>query len=227
MKNIVAFIPARGGSKGIPGKNLHNLAGKPLVQHTIEAALEANLFNRIIVSSDSTDVLQLARTQGVGVLQRPDSISGDSARTSAAVVHAIQSLELGCDDVICLLQPTSPLRDATHIKEAFTEFQKTGNAIVSIGEEALYPDKYVTMLPSGRLSCIGNPSSPRQESKPSFKPNGAIYIFSCGQFTKENDVPVEGALAYKMSKLSSIDIDDYNDLYIAEKLIGENSGQDR
>ncbi|HAS1172129.1 TPA: acylneuraminate cytidylyltransferase family protein, partial [Enterobacter cloacae] len=123
MTYKIALIPARGGSKRLPDKNIKLLNGKPLIAWTIIAARESGLFDDIIVSTDSENIASLAKKFGANVpFIRPQNLSDDTATTAEVVRHAvdfIQQAEKVSIDIICLLQPTSPLRTATHIKEAF------------------------------------------------------------------------------------------------------------
>ena len=126
----LALIPARAGSKGIPNKNLAPLGDKPLLHYTIEAAKQAACVDSIVLSSDGDAILEYGRTQGIKVLQRPKELALDSTTSDKVVAHALQ--HYACETLI-LLQPTSPLRSARHIDEAFERFTKEGSeALISV-----------------------------------------------------------------------------------------------
>ena len=115
-KNIVAIIPARGGSKGIPKKNIINFLGKPLLSHSIEYAKESNLVTSIYVSTDDNKIEDVAIEYGAEIIHRPNSISGDNATTESAIEHFLENISN--PDIIVLLQPTSPLRTSRDIDNA-------------------------------------------------------------------------------------------------------------
>ena len=118
---ILGFIPARGGSKTIPLKNLHKIFNKPLIQYTIESALQSKIFYKILVSSDNKKILNFTKKfKKILYLKRPKSISGDTASTDSALEHALIQLNKNKDlkpDYICIIEPTAPLRSATSLKK--------------------------------------------------------------------------------------------------------------
>ena len=122
MSKILAFIPARGGSKGIPNKNIKLFNGKPLIEWTIESALKSKLIHKVIVSSDSKKILSLSKNFGADVILRPKNISGDRSTTESAINHCIKNLE-DSFDVIVLLSPTSPIRRKEDIDNAIKQFK--------------------------------------------------------------------------------------------------------
>lgn len=136
MTYKIALIPARGGSKRLPDKNIKLLNGKPLIAWTIIAAKESALFDEVIVSTDSENIAAIAKHYGANVpFIRPQNISNDNATTAEVVNHAvnfIQDVEKVSIDTICLLQPTSPLRTTTHIKEAFALYKEKKGKICYI-----------------------------------------------------------------------------------------------
>ena len=122
---VLAIIPARGGSKGIPRKNIRELAGKPLIAYTIEAALSSRVIDKVVVSTEDREIAALVREYGIEVINRPQELATDTAATEPVLEHAIQFLEKQENyrpDIIVLLQATSPLRQSRHIQEAMGEF---------------------------------------------------------------------------------------------------------
>ena len=122
---IVVFIPARGGSRGIPNKNIKEFAGKPLIVHTIEYALESNLINEVVVSTDDSKISEIAKEAGATIFKRPPKLSTDTATTESAIEHYINTTKQK-PEVIVLLQATSPLRPKGSLDKALKHFQKDG-----------------------------------------------------------------------------------------------------
>jgi CMP-N,N'-diacetyllegionaminic acid synthase len=221
MVSVLGIIPARGGSKGIPGKNNKLLCGKPLIQYTLEAALESNLSD-LIVSTDDDDVRQIALKFGVKVITRPPELAGDTVPTRPVLVHALQSSAKAFDAVMTL-QPTSPLRTVLHINQSLSLFQQhpQADSLVSV---VRVPHNY---LPMSLMKKDGpwlnhfddNASMIRRQEKPVlYARNGAaVYIT---RVDKLNEFIVGGnILAYEMTRIESIDIDDMEDWVMAEIII--------
>lgn len=133
-KRVLAIIPARGGSKGIPKKNIIDLAGKPLIAWTIEASYCSKYITKTIVSSDSDEILEVAKNHNSNILKRPDELATDISSSEIVVKHAIENMEEKFDYIV-LLQPTSPLRDTTDIDCAFENlFCSNATALISVCE---------------------------------------------------------------------------------------------
>lgn len=225
---MLAVIPARGGSKGVPGKNIRELAGKPLVVYTIEAAINSGVFEKVIVSTDSMEIADIARKSGAEVpFIRPEEISGDFASSDEVIKHAVDFLEDKGDifTEVCKLQPTSPLRNATHIKEAYKLFQeKEADFIVSVCEcehSPLWSGKLRDDLSMDdfikdeiKLAC-------RQKLTTFYRLNGAIYMAKMDAFKREHSFFGANGYAYLMRQKDSIDIDSELDFKIAECIMGE------
>ena len=114
-KSIIAIIPARGGSKGVPGKNIKDLCGKPLIVWTIEAALRSSYIDTVLVTSDDDDILKISEAAGAKIIKRPSNLATDESPSMDAVLHALDTTAK--HNVVILLQPTSPLRNEQHIDE--------------------------------------------------------------------------------------------------------------
>ena len=216
-----AFIPARAGSKGLPNKNLRELAGKPLIAHSIEAALGSGVCDEVLVSSDGEEILAAAQLHGAEALARPSELAADDSPTALAVKHAIEACEMRGDYIIILLQATSPLRTADHVREAYMSYLDGRLPIIGIDGSPAYAQKYLFLSDDGTVSpCVPEAATmPRQALTPSFKPNGAIYIFSVEQFLSCGDVPIDGARAYRMNGVANVDIDDADDLALAQLVL--------
>lgn len=230
MTDFIAIIPARAGSKGLPGKNLIPLADKPLISHTIDAAIESKIFKKIIVTSDGQDILLEAKNRGALPLVRPCQLAQDSTPTDPVIADCIARFsELGIEANnvhIMLLQPTSPLRNAQHIKEAAHLYSssKDCRCVLSICKAQESPFKCFSVNKGGFLQGhfgFNAPFSRRQDYPDVFFANGAIYIFSVRDFLKYNTIPREKIVPYFMSDIDSIDIDTKFDLKIAEFILKE------
>lgn len=218
---ILGVIPARGGSKGLLGKNKKVMAGKPLISYSIEAAIKSNL-DFVAVSSDDDEILAIADSYGVTAIKRPEYLSMDNTPTLPVLQHAVEVMG-GAFDAVMTLQPTSPLRTSKHINEAIDLFQSFPDAdsLVSIikvphkfGQVSLMnrADHWVVPVSDGPLILR------RQEKDTSWARNGAaVYITKIQRLAEY----IFGGkiVAYEMSKLYSIDIDDLEDFQMAEALV--------
>lgn len=228
MKKL-AVIPARGGSKGLPGKNFKLMNGKPLIAYTIQAALESGVFDYVIVSTDSKEIAEIAKENGAMVpFMRPDELAGDAASSDAAIMHALRFMEEANGEEIgyvCKLQPTSPLRTAEDIRGAFALLsEKNANSIVSVCECEHSPlwtgviadDLRIDNFMSKQLAVTN-----RQELQNYYRLNGAIYISKVESFKKNECFFGENSIAYIMTREHSVDIDDILDFKFAELLLNE------
>jgi len=218
----LGIIPARGGSKSIPGKNIVELKGKPLIAYTIEAALESNL-NKVIVSTDDEEIAKVASDYSAEVIMRPVELAQDDTPTLPVLQHVVESLEDDFDFIVTL-QPTSPFRTAQHIDEAMQLFENdpTADTLVSVilVPHNMIPFSQMTMY-KGYLKQFINqdPAILRRQDKPKyFARNGpAILIINTGQLLK-GELYSGKSLSYIMNNINSIDIDYKEDLLIAEQL---------
>ncbi len=217
MKSI-AIIPARGGSKGIPKKNIKDLCGKPLLQYTIEAARKSRI-DVVVVSTDCQEIRQVAELLGCRVIMRPDHLATDTAGTLAVLQHAVSQIDEYFEFVVTL-QPTSPLRTHVHINEALSLIDNDSNAdslvsVVkvphnfSISKQMLLGDGYLV----GKAKV-----ERRQDVKVMYARNGAgIYItrIKClSEFIFGGKI-----LPYVMDSITSLDIDDIEDWVVVEALM--------
>lgn len=215
-RKVVGIIPARGGSKGIPNKNIVNLCGKPLIHYTIDAAIESNVFDNIIVTTDCNMISRAVKHyKDISIVKRPDDLATDKALTIDAILHVIsQQKDNNCD--IILLQPTSPLRKASHIKDSYSLFKrKSAKSLISITKEMHTPFKNFIIDDNGFVSplfSINHLSLPRQSLPEVARQNGAIYIAHAEDLIKHNSFYIEPAIGYEMSYETSVDIDTKQDL---------------
>lgn len=223
LKNIIAIIPARGGSKGLPNKNILSLLGKPLINWTIEAALTSKLIDQVFVSTEDKKIAKLSKKCGANIITRPFNLATDTATSDDVILHAINELSKSdiAFDYICLLQPTSPLRTSKHIDEALTILKnKPIKSIMSVYQPDLNIAKAFKTENDGTLSGLISkdaPFMPRQQLPNFYIPNGAIYIFDVNEFLICNQIPREGIVPYIMHNDDSFDIDDQKDFDLVEK----------
>ena len=221
MRNL-AIIPARSGSKGLPDKNIRELAGKPLLAYSIDAAKDSGLFDEIMVSTDSEHYASIAKNAGGKVpFLRSEENSNDKAGSWDVVREVLNHYaELGQKfDTVCLLQPTSPLRQGDDIVGAYELFERKGaDAITSVCEVDHTPLWSMTLDETGSLRSFREnlAAVPRQQLPQYYRLNGAIYIRRVAY--KENGAEVLEAdeYAYIMDRKRSIDIDTEDDFHMAE-----------
>ncbi|MCJ0972454.1 acylneuraminate cytidylyltransferase family protein [Pseudomonas sp. PS1] len=220
--DTVAIIPARGGSKRLPGKNLLPIGGKPLIEWTIDAALNSNVLDLIVVSSDDEAILALASRKGVRVVTRPAELARDDSPTSEALLHALKELE--CEHIfpqtVMLLQPSSPLRASDDIvKSLAVMVEEKCNSVISVCEVDHSPLWCNTLDESKCMDSFISTDikNKRSQDLPVFyRLNGAIYIATTEIYKKEKSFFVENSRAYIMSRARSVDIDTADDLRFAE-----------
>ena len=221
-KKVLSIIPARGGSKGLPRKNIIDLAGKPLIAWTIEASLNSKYITKTIVSSDDKEILDISTKYGSEVIKRPDNLASDDATSESVVKHAIDCLKAMGEvfDIVVLLQPTSPLRNSKDIDEAFeVMFDSSATAVISVCEFDNKILKAFIKNTSGFLKGVSNNKYPfmrRQDLPKVYIPNGAIYIIEIKLFSDNNSFLTNKSVNYTMSKNKSIDIDTLDDMKISE-----------
>lgn len=222
MKKI-AIIPARSGSKGLKDKNIIDLCGKPLIAYTIEAALQTGLFERVIVSTNSEYYAEISRKYGAEIMMRGEKLSDDKATTYMVLEDIIQNKLKNSIDYFVLLQPTSPLRNADHIKEAVGKFESCIDKF----------DFLVSMKESEHAKVLVNPidedeslkffdadfSNYRRQGYKDYSPNGAIFIAKPDAYILQKHFFGDKALSYIMSAEESIDIDGALDLVIAKAIL--------
>jgi len=223
----VALITARGGSKGIPRKNIKIIAGKPLIAWTIEAAHRCSELDRVIVSTDDLEIARISKEHGAEVpFLRPRELALDASSSVDAALHMLDWLathECVRPELLLLLQPTSPLRDAEDIKTALALLhERDANAVVSINAVPL-PTSWLKVLEGGELLPLepAGGTTRRQDSKVAYLPNGAIYLIKTDVLREQETFYPTRTFAYPMPTLRSLDIDDMDDFHLAELLLKE------
>lgn len=220
-KTFLAIIPARGGSKRLPHKNILELAGKPLIFWSIDSGLKSKYIDKVVVSSDDNEILSISKKYGAEIIKRPDYLANDTAKTFDAIKHTIENIQKY--DYIVLLQPTSPLRNESHIDQAIEllELKKT-DAIVSVCEMEHSPLWSNTLPQDDNMNSflkdeVLNKRS--QDLEKYYRINGAIYICKTEKLLSEESFFLkDNIFAYKMDRLDSIDIDEEIDFIIAKSI---------
>jgi len=223
-QTFLAIIPARGGSKRLPKKNILDLKGKPLIAYSIEAGLQSKYIDKVIVSSDDDEILDTSKAFGAEIIKRPDALASDTATSFDAIKHTIENIEKY--DYIVLLQPTSPLRSALQIDEAIELLEtKEANAIVSVCEMDHSPLWSNTLPKDGNMSGflrdeVLNKRS--QDLETYYRVNGAIYICKTEKLLEEESFFLkENIYGFVMDRESSVDIDEAIDFKLAEWIISQ------
>ena len=227
-KKVLAIIPARGGSKGVPRKNIKNFCGKPLIAWTIEEALKCKYIDRVIVSTEDQEIAAVSKKYGAEVpFTRPEELAKDETPGIKPILHAIYWLsknENYYSDFTCTLQCTSPFRKAIYIGEALEQLVTGENdSIISICESEVNP-YWMKKIEKGRLRDFMENSSTytrRQDLPTIYRLNGALYIGKTDLLIKNRSWYTDNTTPYIMGRIDSIDIDDLVDFKIAEFLMKE------
>jgi CMP-N,N'-diacetyllegionaminic acid synthase len=221
--SVLALIPARGGSKGLPGKNIRPLKGRPLIGWSIEAALASRYVSRVVVSSDDEEILAVARDQGAETpFRRPASLAGDDTPSMDVVLHALD--QLGGFEWIVLLQPTSPLRQAVDIDAAIEQCLNTAApACVSVCDAPASPWWMFQIGDRGGMrSFLPAEQRPvrRQDLPDLYALNGAVYVAKTEWLRQSLSFLTEETVAHVMPRERSVDIDTLFDFRLAECVLG-------
>ncbi len=227
----LAIIPARGGSRSVPQKNIHPLAGRPLIAHTIEAAQASELLHRFIVSTDDVEIAQVARELGAEVpFIRPSELAQDDTQDLPVFVHALRWLEQNEDytpDIVLNLRPTSPLRRANDIDGAIRLLIETeADSVKSVCTATQHPHKMWYLQDTNLVPYLNTPfrlsrgpDVPRQDLEQVYLQNGAVDVTWRSVILKQGKLIGERVRGYVMSEIDSVDIDFIWDFAIAEVML--------
>ncbi len=220
--SVVAIIPARGGSKGVKGKNIRPFAGKPLVVHSIEQALNVPRIDRVVVTTDNDQIAEIAKAAGAEIIKRPVEISGDTATSESAIAHAIDHMAVTGTDpqTIVFLQATSPIRPVNAIAEALNTFaQGQYDSLLSISPTHRFFWKIRGDEAVAEYDYVNRPR--RQDITPEncrYVENGSLYIFSADHFRNTSN-RLGGRIGYVIfDQEYSYEIDTETDFEILEKI---------
>lgn len=223
---MLAIVPARGGSKGLPGKNIRPLAGKPLIAYTIEAARTARSITRVICSTDSPEIARVAQELGAEVpFMRPSDLAQDDSLAIDNYIYTVDRLNAGSAGIeeYCVLLPTAPLRNAADIDDAATVFYaRNADSVISY-YPAPHPVQWHRYLDAEGVLRSFFPESDtlsnRQQERTAYLPNGAIYIFRHSVLKRTRRYYTDHTYPYLMPGSRSVDIDTLEDFNYAEYLL--------
>jgi N-acylneuraminate cytidylyltransferase len=220
---ITAIIPARGGSKGMPRKNVLPLAGKPLIAHSILDAKEAKLINKVYVSTDDSEITEVSRSYRADIIHRPNEIAGDTASSESALIHALFEIEKTgvYPDLVVFLQCTSPIRTGLDIDRAIAQLQvENADSLLSVSPSHRFLWEEVDGIAKS-INYDYRYRQRRQEMKPQYAENGSIYIFK-PWVLKELRNRLGGKISmFLMSEAAGWEIDSPLDFEIAETLLNK------
>jgi len=219
-------VPARKGSKGIPGKNVQDLGGRPLIQYTLDAARDAKELTWTLVTSDDPVVLKLADATGLKALERPESLATDAASMASVVSHALSWAEknLGTVDDLVLLQPTSPFRTAADVDEALAAYVASDSeSLISVCVVTQHPAECLLVDERGRARPVELPGAVSGEGRQVYPRcyfiDGGIYITSVDRFRRTGNFGDEASALHEVPRSHGLDIDHPFDLAVARALI--------
>ena len=228
-KTIIAIIPARGGSKGLPGKNIKELCGKPLIAWSIEAGLKSKYLDEVMVTTDSKDIADISKQYGASVpFLRPDELAGDTSTTFEVVKHAICYYKNEFDrefDYVVLLEPTSPLReygDIDNMLEKITTSEKEFDSIVSVGEVHEHPSIMKKIVNYNYLApyCAElEMKTRRQDNDTAYFPYGVAYIVKTSSLLQEETFYTRRNTFYEIKRYQCYEIDDIYDFLAIESIM--------
>ena len=219
-REVIAVVPARGGSAGFPGKNLARLHGRPLVTHAIDAALRSRGVSRVLASTDDERIGAVAVAAGAELIRRPAELSGAHSRTVEAVVHALDEVKAADEAIVVLLQPTTPLRTAADVDECLDLHgdRRTGSVVQFSASTEHHPWK-TCLLVDGRLTPVRDwpdLEAPRQLLPEVLRPTGGVYVVGAGDLRAQQRFFVPEVLAQVIPAERAVDIDTPEDLRRAE-----------
>jgi len=224
-KKILAVIPARGGSKGVPNKNIVDLGGNPLIKYTIDAALSSKMLTHCVVSTDSDAISDVAKSCGALVpFKRPGHLSDDKALSLPVIQHAVEFMESKQGyqyDIVIMLQPTTPLRQTKDIDNTINIlFETNADSVISVVEvEGYHPLRMKRVVDGHLINYIDQGHEdmrPRQELPPVYIRNGAIYATQRDILMKDSSFTGSDSRAYIMTSERSVNIDTHKDLLLAQ-----------
>jgi N-acylneuraminate cytidylyltransferase/CMP-N,N'-diacetyllegionaminic acid synthase len=221
---MIAIIPARCDSKGLPGKNIRGLCGKPMIAYTIEAALESKYIKNVIISTDCKEIEDVAKKFGAkSYFLRPKELASDDSKAIDNYIYTVDRLNNDFDysiDSFVVLQPTSPFRKASDIDNAIEIFkEKIADSVISYTKEQHPIEWHKYLTEEGKFENLFDERLlNRQEYRPSYFPNGAIYVFNY-KLIKNNLYYGDNSYAYIMPRHRSVDIDTLEDFQYAEFLM--------
>ncbi len=217
----IAIIPARGGSKGLPGKNIRTLAGKPLIAHSIINVKEAKLVDRVYVSTDDNEIAKISKDYGAEIINRPEELAGDTASSESALIHAVEQIEATgvTIDLVVFLQCTSPIRTETDIDNGIRKVKTEGaDSLLSVSPSHRFLWQEIDGITKS-INYNYRHRPRRQDMQPQYVENGSIYIFKPWVLKELNNRLGGKVTLFPMSEAASWEIDSLLDFEIAESLL--------
>ena len=227
-KTVIGIIPARGGSKGLPGKNIRPMCGKPLIAWTIEKALKSRHLDVVLVSTDSPEIADIARDHGAEVpFLRPAELATDTANTYDVIRHALGHYRQSAGqkfDYTALLEPTSPLREDDDIDRVLVALDAAAgefDSIVTLGEVGEHPSIMKRLVGRGIEPFCKElvQTTRRQDNAPAFFPYGVAYVAKTGVLLEENTFYTRRCMGFPIRRYQNYEIDDVYDFYCVESVM--------
>lgn len=225
---ILGVIPARGGSKGVPRKNIRTVGGRPLIAYAIEAASRSRMLTEFVVSTDDKEIARVSESLGARVLMRPSALAADDTPMVPSIQHVVNTVEQDSDtvDIIVLMQPTAPARISEDVDGAINKLMDTGaDSVLSVYKvEDQHPSRMYRIRDDRLIRLLDEPGSMlRQELEPVYHRNGAIYACTRATLMEKGTFVGSDVRPYVMPRERSINIDDEWDLMIADFILGGGS----
>lgn len=221
--SVLGLVPCRGGSKGIPRKNVREVAGEPLLAHTVRASRDADRVDRTVVSTDDAEIKEAALEAGAEVpFDRPAELATDEALIEPVIEHAVEWLrehEGETYDTIALLQATAPLRTAEHVDEAVATYEaEDADSLVAVSEGDSYRWRET---PDGAEIVNYDSRKRRQEKEPEYVESGALYLVDTDLFLETGDLQAGKTALSVLDRVSALDIDEPFELWMADEILSE------
>jgi CMP-N-acetylneuraminic acid synthetase len=221
--SVLGLVPCRGGSKGIPRKNVREVAGEPLLAHTVRASRDSERVDRTVVSTDDAEIKEAALEAGAEVpFDRPAELATDEALIEPVIEHAVEWLrehEGETYDTIALLQATAPLRTAEHVDEAVATYEaEDADSLVAVSEGDSYRWRET---PDGAEIVNYDSRKRRQEKEPEYVESGALYLVDTDLFLETGDLQAGKTALSVLDRVSALDIDEPFELWMADEILSE------
>lgn len=220
-QEVLCFILARGGSKGVPRKNVKILGNKPLIKHSIDVAKQTKYIDKIFVSTDDKEIKEISLNSGAKVIDRPSELASDSAVYLDAIKHLIESIKIRKNTIVILLETTSPIRKVLDIEKCIELFNNQLDCIMSVTEVKIHPaymykKENEFLIPLDSFQKLKN----RQEMEKLYAYTGSILVTTVGFLKNQKEIPFGGKMkGYLLDETSSIDIDTPLDFEICEFIL--------
>ncbi len=224
-RRFLAVVPARGGSKSVPRKNIRPLAGRPLLLYTLDQIAAVPEIDRAVVSTDDAEIAAIVRDAGAAAIDRPAALATDDARTEAALIHAIETLEAAGErfDYVMVLEPTSPLRSPATIRRCMERIvADDARSLMTVVETRAN----IGRLEDGRFRpLVPNAPRRRQDREPFFVESSTVYIARCDFLRRTGSLVAEDWRAVVVPEIEAVDINSETDFAVAEALMANAGGR--